>query len=102
MLPNPDPKVIFKELAEGGVLFHTVHEVYYGLNEVGRQVWSRLPPHCETMEDLCAEVHGLYPSVPLDTIVADVQELLDDLVGFGLLSPAKVAVEQGAAAVSPR
>jgi hypothetical protein len=99
MLPSPSRDVIFKELSEGGVLFHTADEVYFGLNEVGRQVWKLLPPACESFEDLCTEVQRQYPTVSLETIREDVRELLDDLVRFGLLSPASVDSEQGAAPV---
>jgi hypothetical protein len=101
MLPTPTRDVIFKELSEGGVLFHTADEVYFGLNEVGRQVWKLLPPACESFEDLCTEVQRQYPTESMETIREDVRELLDDLIRFGLLSSASASVdsEQGAAPV---
>lgn len=99
MLPSPARDVIYREMSEGAVLFHTVDEVYYGLNEVGRQVWSLLPPVCTTLEEVCAEVQRRYPEVDPEIIRADVREMLDELVDFGLLTVAEVSHEPGAAAV---
>jgi hypothetical protein len=100
MLPTPRREVIFKEMAEGGVLFHTVDEVYYGLNGVGCQVWKLLPPVSDSFDGLCEEIQRQHPAVPLDTIRADVQELFDDLIEFGLLSPGEAGSERVAAPLS--
>lgn len=93
MLPSPNQHVIFKELSEGAVLFHTVEEVYFGLNEVGTRVWELLPPVSTTFDELCARVHEHYPSESLDTIRADVGELLEQLAEHDLLDTPSTAVE---------
>jgi hypothetical protein len=85
MLPTPSENVIFRELADGGVLFHSAQEVYFGLNQVGVRVWRLLPPQCGSLDELCAELGRAYPDVPSDIIRADVEELLADLVEHGLL-----------------
>jgi hypothetical protein len=87
MLPRPSGGVIFKEMPEGGVLLHTEQEVYFGLNEVGAKVWSRLGSY-ESFEALCDSVHAEYQDVARDVLDVDVRELLDQLAGFGLLVPA--------------
>ena len=44
MLPTRNPKIIFKALATGAVLYSPQEEVYFGLNPVGVRVWELLPP----------------------------------------------------------
>ena len=85
LLPAADPKVIYRGVAGGAVLLSTEHEVYYGLNTVGAYVWEHLPPVFQTLEELCAALSALYPDVPLESIRADIRELLHDLVANGLL-----------------
>jgi hypothetical protein len=86
MLPKPVDGVIFRALEEGGVLLHARDEVYFGLNEVGARVWALLPPRSSGLDELVSVIASEYPEVPADTIRADVQELLDDLVEHGLLA----------------
>jgi hypothetical protein len=88
-LPRAKSTVIFKELAEGALLFSTHEEVYLGLNEVGRRVWSLLPPVCQTLDDLVSRLAQEYPDAPADVIRTDVLELLEDLERNGLLEPSQ-------------
>ena len=44
VLPTRNPKIIFKALATGAVLYSPQDEVYFGLNPVGVRVWELLPP----------------------------------------------------------
>jgi len=99
MLPKPSEAVIFKELSEGGVLFHTTEEVYFGLNHVGCVVWRCLPPAMDNVEDVCLQVQRQYPAEPMATIRTDVEELLEELVKFGLVVSEGVAGENKSAAV---
>ena len=78
-LPRAKASVVFKELSEGALLFSTEEEVYLGLNDVGRRIWSLLPPACETLEELVAQLVREYPDAPPDVIRSDVLELLEDL-----------------------
>jgi hypothetical protein len=76
--------VLFQPVAEGGVLLDTRSETYFGLNAVGARVCELLPRH-SSLESLCAELGREYAGVPTETLRTDVTELLDELVGLGLL-----------------
>jgi hypothetical protein len=102
MLPVANPKVIFKSMPDGAVLFSTADEVYFGLNEVGARVWELLPPATHTLDDLCEAVHRQYPTVPVSTIRADVIELLDELAAQGLVLAPTPGAHDGDAATQPR
>jgi hypothetical protein len=88
VLPTRNPKVIFKALATGAVLYSTAEEVYFGLNPVGVRVWELLPPAQQTLDDIVRVIASEYPDAGEDVIRADVSELLDELVKLGLLLPA--------------
>ena len=85
MLPTRNPKVIFKALATGAVLYSTEEEVYFGLNPVGVRVWELLPPASRTLDDICRVLAAEYPDVGEDVIRGDVAELLDELAKMGLV-----------------
>lgn len=85
MLPTRNPKVIFKALATGAVLYSTEEEVYFGLNPVGVRVWELLPPAQQTLDDVCRILASEYPDVGQDVIRADVTELIDELLKLGLV-----------------
>lgn len=87
LLPTPNPNVIHKTVADGAVLLSMKDEVYYGLNAVGTCIWERLPPVLTELDDLCASVSRVYPDVDPNTIRADTQELLNDLLAHRLLCP---------------
>jgi len=84
-LPTADPQVICCGVAGGAVLLSTEQEVYYGLNTVGAYVREHLPPVCQTVEQLSAALSALHPDVPVESIRADIQELLDALGAHGLV-----------------
>lgn len=86
-LPKTAPGVVFSRVDEGGVLLSTDDEVYYGLNDVGAEIWEGLD-HEETLDGLCARLEDRYPEVEPGTLRADVVELLGDLSELGLLSRA--------------
>jgi len=86
MLPVPNPKVLFKSMSDGAVLFSTDNEVYFGLNSVGARVWELLPPACETFDELCSRLSTEYPEVPRSIIETDVKELLSDLSSHKLVA----------------
>lgn len=94
MLPTRNPKVIFKALATGAVLYSTEEEVYFGLNPVGVRVWELLPPAHQTLDEICRVIASEYSDVGLDVIKADVAELIDELVKLGLLLPAPVSAQR--------
>jgi hypothetical protein len=84
MLPAPNPAVIFKELADGAVLFAPAEEIYFGLNDVGARIWQLLPPATQSLDELCSRLEAHYPGVPGDTIRQDATDLLNELVLSGL------------------
>ena len=88
LLPVPNPEVIYKAVECGAVLLSTTDEVYYGLNEVGGQIWEHLPPVLRTFDELIASLAARYPAVPADTIRADARALLDQLLSSGLVRAA--------------
>jgi len=87
VLPTRNPKVIFKSLAKGGVLYDASDEVYFGLNPVGVRIWELLPPVTERLEEVCLVLGREYPDVAPDVLRADVVELLEDLARMGLVQP---------------
>ena len=88
VLPTRNPKVIFKALASGAVLYSTEEEVYFGLNPVGVRVWEMLPPAHQTLDEVCRVLAAEYPDVGVDVIRADVAELIEDLLKLGLVQAA--------------
>jgi hypothetical protein len=71
-------------MAEGGVLFSSESEVYFGVNPVGSIIWDLLPT-VETFEELCAALSRRFTDVGLDRITRDVQSFLADLRANGLV-----------------
>jgi len=88
LLPVPNPEVIYKAVEGGAVLLSTTDEVYYGLNEVGGQIWEHLPPVLRTFDELIASLAARYPGVPVETIRADARALLDALLSSRLVRSA--------------
>ena len=88
VLPTRNPKVIFKALASGAVLYSTEEEVYFGLNPVGVRVWELLPPAHQTLDEVCRVLAAEYPDAGEDVIRADVAELIEDLLKLGLVQAA--------------
>lgn len=86
-LPQANPTVIFKLMADGAVLFAPATEIYFGLNEVGARIWQLLPEAGGSMDVLCDRLAEHYPDVSRETLRADAQELLDSLVAEGLAAP---------------
>jgi hypothetical protein len=94
VLPTRNPKVIFKALATGAVLYSTEEEVYFGLNPVGVRVWEMLPPVQQRLEDISRIIAADYPDVPEEVIRADITELLEELKKLGLVQPAPAPAER--------
>ena len=94
MLPTRNPKVIFKALATGAVLYSTEEEVYFGLNPVGVRVWELLPPVHQTLDEVCRVIASEYPDVGEDVIRADVAELIDELIKQRLVFPASAPAQR--------
>lgn len=89
LLPRPSADAVFKRLPEGGVLFSTVTEVYFGVGEVGARIWELLPPASRTIDELVSVLSGRYRDVPASTIRADVERFLSELLANGLVTHAQ-------------
>ena len=94
MLPTRNPKIIFKALATGAVLYSPQDEVYFGLNPVGVRVWELLPPAHKNLDEVCRTLASEYPDAPAEMIRADVAELLEELEKLGLVVPADASARQ--------
>jgi hypothetical protein len=94
VLPTHNPKIIFKALATGAVLYSPQDEVYFGLNPVGVRVWELLPPVSQQFDEVCRTLQSEYPDAPSEMIRADVAELLEELVKLGLVVPADASARQ--------
>ncbi len=89
--PSPNPRVVFQKLDDGAVLFAPDTELYFGLNELGQLVWQLLAPSTASLDEIAARVLERHPEVPLATIRADVEELIESLVAEGLAVHADTA-----------
>jgi len=79
MLPRPHPDVLFRTVSDGAVLLHVREEVYFGLNDVGTQIWQLLPPASSNLDELCTRLGEHYRDVAPEVLRADVLELLAQL-----------------------
>jgi hypothetical protein len=84
-LPAPAPTAIFRRLPEGGVLFSTSTEVYFGVGVVGAHIWELLPPATRTIEEMVGILASKYHDVPASQIRVDVERFLAELVTNGLV-----------------
>jgi len=84
-LPAPSSSVIVKHLNDGGVLYCTRTEVYFGVNKVGVAIWSALPPISTTLEALLERIGEQFPDAPVDEIRDDALEFLEQLLRHGLV-----------------
>jgi hypothetical protein len=86
-LPTPAPNVIFRRLPEGGVIYSTSSEIYFGLNDVGARIWELLPPATSTFAVMCATLERDYPDATAALIRRDVTRYLDELLANALVLP---------------
>jgi hypothetical protein len=85
-LPSPVAGAIFRKLPEGGVLFSTDSEVYFGVGAVGARIWELLPPQTRTIDEMVAILASQYNDVPASQIRADVERFLSELLTNGLVA----------------
>ncbi len=85
VVPSVAGDVIFQRVSDGAVLLSTDGEIYYGLNELGAEIWEGLTRRRD-VDAICDELRDRYPGVGADRIRSDVTELLEELAGEGLLT----------------
>jgi hypothetical protein len=95
LLPSPAPGAIFRRLPEGGVLFSTETEVYFGVGLVGARIWDLLPPKTQTIEQMVGILASQYSDVPATKIRKDVERFLKELFSNGLVAYAVAQREEG-------
>lgn len=81
---RPLPHVVWARQADATVLLDADRGLYYTLNEVAGRAWELLAagePLIEMLRWLADEY-----DVPVETLQADIGELLDDLLGKTLIA----------------
>lgn len=86
LLPRPVSGAVFRRLPEGGVLFSTETEVYFGVGVVGAHIWDLLPPTTSTVEEMVSILGSKYNDVPVTQIRADVERFIAELLANGLVA----------------
>jgi len=76
--------VLFRELGEESVLLNLDSERYFGLDDVGTRMYAVLQ-NAPSLQSACEALAAEYDA-PLETIQRDLTELVDKLVGRGLLT----------------
>lgn len=79
-----NPKVVYRPLAEGGVLLHLDSGQYHGVNEVGFLVWDLLEDE-PTFERLLAELRTRVADPPTG-LDGDIDAFLDGLLSRDLIA----------------
>lgn len=94
--PSVAGDVIFQRVSDGAVLLSTDGEIYYGLNEVGAEIWEELT-RSRDVDAICGELRDRHPEVEADRIRSDVINLLTELAEEGLVTwPEPGDAEHGA------
>lgn len=84
-LPVQNPDVVFRRVSEGAVLLSTDDEVYFGLNEVGAQIWELMSEGADTYGAVRDALKERYPDVEAAQIETDLNELVNELSNAGML-----------------
>ncbi len=82
----PD-SVLYQELEEEAVLLNMANQQYYGLNDVGAQMWRSLMEarNIAAAEDLLVDMY----EIERPALRSDLETLVRDLLKAGLLTPAE-------------
>jgi len=78
-----DPEVLATEFGDEVVLLNLRDGVYYGLEDVGRVIWTALRVPV-TVQDICDAVVHAYDVEP-DRCQRDVLAVIQDLIEHGLI-----------------
>ncbi|HEX6925899.1 MAG TPA: PqqD family protein [Longimicrobiaceae bacterium] len=80
-LPFKSPTVIFRPMEDGGVLFCSRSEAYFGLSRVGAKIWEMLPDAnssvANSFDELIRSLQQTYTGVDAETLIADTREFLE-------------------------
>lgn len=78
--------VLYQELEEEAVLLNMANQQYYGLNDVGAQMWKSLT-EAGSIADAEDRLLKMY-EIEQSTLRSDLEALVRDLLKAGLLTPA--------------
>jgi hypothetical protein len=78
------PNATFQVVADEAILIHLQTGVYYSLNEVGTAFWQLLDGQ-HSLDDCAAHIAAEY-SAPVETVLADLDELAGELAKEGLIT----------------
>jgi Coenzyme PQQ synthesis protein D (PqqD) len=81
----PD-SVLYQELEEEAVLLNMANQEYFGLNDVGAQMWRSLA-EAGSIAEAEAMLLEIY-EIEQPTLRSDLETLVRDLLNAGLLTPA--------------
>jgi hypothetical protein len=81
----PD-SVLYQELEDEAVLLNMANQQYYGLNDVGAQMWKSLA-EAGSIADAENLLLGMY-EIEQPKLRSDLETLVRDLLKAGLLTPA--------------
>jgi PqqD family protein of HPr-rel-A system len=81
-------QVDFRVLDDGAVIVHHESGHFYTLNATGTFLWERMSERSMTMEELTAELAREFGQ-DAATVVADVRQLLDELLREHLIVAVK-------------
>jgi len=75
MTPNANPRVVYRDLADGGVLLHLGSGQYHSLNTTGSAIW-KLIDGTRTSDDIATQLQALLDDPPehLGVVVTDFLE----------------------------
>jgi putative NIF3 family GTP cyclohydrolase 1 type 2 len=76
--------VLFQEVGGELILLHTASETYFGLNEVGAQVWATLE-EATTLDALADRIEAEF-DIDRQTLERDLEEVLSALAREGLIT----------------
>jgi hypothetical protein len=82
----PD-SVLYQEVEDEAVLLNMANQQYYGLNDVGAQMWKSLA-EAGTIAEAEDLLRGMY-EIEQQTLRSDLETLVRDLLKVGLLTPAE-------------
>jgi hypothetical protein len=78
------PDVLSRQLEDETVLLDLASGTYFGLNEVGASIWAMLREEASVAE-MREKILGSFEGVSADTVAKDLDHLLTDLEGRGLI-----------------
>lgn len=79
------PDQVSCDLEGEAALLNLKTGVYYGLNRVGAMIWKELQSPIQ-ISNVCDHVTTAYPQPQRDQVIADVFELLNELIEAGLVT----------------